>query len=73
LAISLPEIAQSIKDKDIKNTNVLCKKVSLHQLLIACFIFALIWINIDFVFAIIPNGDIYAKGSGLFFSTVWHD
>ncbi|MDY0014981.1 MAG: polysaccharide biosynthesis protein [Bacteroidales bacterium] len=67
LAISLPEIAQSIKDKNFKNTNVLCQKVSLHQLLIACFIFALIWINIDFVFALLPNGDIYAKGKWVVF------
>lgn len=62
VAISLPEISQSIKDKDLTNTNSLCKKVSLHQLLIACFIFSLIWINIDFIFQLIPNGEIYAKG-----------
>ncbi|NLJ83265.1 MAG: lipopolysaccharide biosynthesis protein [Bacteroidales bacterium] len=67
VAISLPEISQSIKDKNVKHTNLLCKKVSLHQFLIGCFIFLLIWINIDFIFAILPNGHIYANGKWVVF------
>ena len=62
VAISLPEISQSIKNNDINHTNSICKRVSLHQLLAACFIFLLIWINIDFVFDLLPNGQIYAAG-----------
>ena len=67
LAISLPEISQSIKDKDIAYTNTLCRRISLHQFLTACFIFLLIWINIDFVFELLPNGKIYASGKWVVF------
>ncbi len=67
VAISIPEISQSIKDNDIYKTNTLCQKVSLHQFLIGCFIFLFIWINIDFVFQILPHGEMYATGKWVVF------
>ncbi len=67
IAISLPEISQSIKDKNIAYTNTLCQRVSLHQFLIACFIFLLIWINIDFLFELLPKGEIYKAGKWVVF------
>lgn len=67
VAISLPEIAQSIKAKDHPHTNSLCKRVSLHQFLAGSFIFLLIWINIDFLFDLLPNGHIYAAGKWVVF------
>jgi len=45
----------------------LYKKVSLHQLIAGGLIFMLIWINIDNIFAIIPNGDYYAVGKWVVF------
>lgn len=66
-AIALPEISRSIKENDIEHTNFICKKVSLHQFLIACFIFLLIWINIDFVFSILPHNEVYATGKWVVF------
>ena len=32
----------------------------MHQLLVGAFIFFIIWINIDLLFKIIPNGELYA-------------
>ena len=39
--------------------------MSLHQLLVACFIFLLIWINLDTLYLFIPNGASYAGGAGV--------
>lgn len=66
-AISQPHISQAIKDNDIKSANDLCKSVSLHQLLVGSFIFFFIWINIDLIFTILPNGQEYAAGKWVVF------
>ena len=36
--------------------------VSLHQFIAGLFVLFLIWINIDFLFALLPNGEIYRLG-----------
>lgn len=61
-AISNPHISQTIKENNFLATNHLVKKVSLHQFLVGTAIFSAIWINIDLIFQIIPNGEIYASG-----------
>jgi O-antigen/teichoic acid export membrane protein len=66
-AITQPQIAQAMKDNDIHMANTLCQKVSLHQLLAGSFIFAMIWINIDLAFQILPNGQNYAAGKWVVF------
>ena len=58
-AISRPQISQSMKDNDMPTVNDLVKNVSLHQFLASTFIFFLIWINIDLLYTLIPNGNIY--------------
>lgn len=60
-AISRPHISQGMKDGDILTVNTLIKNVSLHQFIASSFIFFLIWINIDLIYSIIPNGDIYEE------------
>jgi O-antigen/teichoic acid export membrane protein len=35
------------------------QSVSLHQLIASLFIFFLIWINIDLIYKLIPNGNVY--------------
>ncbi len=47
--------------------NELYKKVSLHQFIAGSTLFLFIWINIDNIFAIIPNGDIYQTGKWVVF------
>jgi O-antigen/teichoic acid export membrane protein len=61
-AISAPIAAEALKKGDFETANALYKKVSLHQLLIGGLIFILLWANIDNIFAIIPNGTLYAGG-----------
>lgn len=65
--ISSPLAAAALKDGDFKVANQLYRKVSLHQLIAGSFIFLLIWINIDNVFSIIPNGFIYIQGKWVVF------
>ncbi|MDR3134125.1 MAG: oligosaccharide flippase family protein [Prevotellaceae bacterium] len=66
-AISSPIAAEALKKGDFETANALYKKVSLHQLLIGGLIFILIWANIDNIFAIIPNGAVYAEGKWVVF------
>ena len=61
-SISSPVAARALKEGDLESANQLYKKVSLHQLIAGSYIFLVIWINIDNIFAIIPNGNVYVAG-----------
>jgi len=61
-SISQPIAAQAIKEGNSSQANQLYKKVSLHQLVTGSCIFLMIWINIDNIYAIIPNGEKFADG-----------
>lgn len=67
LAISSPIAAAALKEGDLDKANQLYKKVSLHQLLSGSSLFLVIWINIDNIFAVIPNGEVYAAGKWVVF------
>lgn len=58
-AISRPQISQGMKDNNMLEVNNMTKNVSLHQFMASMFIFFLIWINIDLLYALIPNGNVY--------------
>lgn len=64
-AIVQPEISESIKNKDFSKTESLCKSVSLHLMLSSAVIFFFIWINIDALFLLLPNGDQYELGKSV--------
>ena len=61
-AISRPHISEAMAKQDVKQADSLCKSVALHQFIAGAFVFFLIWINIDFIFDLLPNGDIYRLG-----------
>ena len=61
-AISRPHISEAMAKQDVKQADALCKTVVLHQFIAGTFVFFLIWINIDFIFDLLPNGDIYRLG-----------
>ena len=61
-AISRPHISDAMAKQDVKQADTLCKSVALHQFIAGSFVFFLIWINIDFIFDLLPNGDIYRLG-----------
>ena len=66
-SISSPIAAAALKEGDFVAANQLYKKVSLHQLIAASMLFVLIWINMDNIFSILPNGDIYKVGKWVVF------
>ena len=66
-AISRPIISQAMKDNDTQRAAMMCKSVSLHQLIAGAFVFFIIWINIDLFFELLPNGENYVDGKWVFF------
>ncbi|MDR0796573.1 MAG: lipopolysaccharide biosynthesis protein [Tannerella sp.] len=66
-SISSPIAAKALKEGDMHTANQLYKKVSLHQFLAGSIIFLLVWINIDNIFSIIPNGDVFSAGKWVVF------
>ena len=65
VAITQPELAQTIKDRDSANTSRLIGQASTNLLLVGGFIFLAIWINIDLIFHILPNGETYASAKNV--------
>lgn len=61
-SITQPQISQAVKENDFKTTNYLCQSVALHQLIAGSLIILAIWINIDLIFSIMPNGNNYMAG-----------
>lgn len=64
-AISRPVIATAVKEEDWDEVNRLGKQVSLHQFIVSISILYLIYINLDTLFALIPNGADYAAGKSV--------
>ena len=61
-AISRPHISEAMARKDVHAADTLCKNVALHQFIAGTFVFLIVWINIDVLFDLLPNGDIYRVG-----------
>ena len=66
-AISRPVVAAAVKEGRWGDVERLGREVSLHQLLVSGMVFVLIWINVDALFAVIPNGADYAGGAWVVF------
>ncbi len=66
-AISRPIISQAMKDNDTQRASMMCKSVSMHQLIAGAFVFFIIWVNIDLFFELLPNGEKYVDGKWVFF------
>ncbi len=66
-SISSPLAAKVLKEGDLKKANELYQKVALHQLIAGSCIFILVWINIDNIFSIMPNGNVYSLGKWVVF------
>lgn len=57
-----PFVAEYIQKNKINELNKLYKRVSNTQLLVGVALFLLIIVNVDGIFALMPNGHIYAAG-----------
>ncbi len=60
--ITIPVISNAWKENDLATINDLYKKTATLQLLAALLVFILIWINIDSLFDLMPNGDSFRPG-----------
>ena len=59
-AIASPQLATAIKENNQRETAHLMQQVSSTVLFIGGMILCAIWLNIDLIFYILPNGDTYA-------------
>ena len=67
LNVAAPKIAEAAKDGDTKRVEAVYRLVAFYQLLSGLLIFAMIWVNIDNIFGIMPNGDQFSGGKWVFF------
>ena len=65
--ISTPILAQAIHRNDIVQVQDLYRKTSLNQLIVGSFLFLIIWCNIDSIFLIMPNTEVYRQGKYVVF------
>lgn len=55
-AIASPQLARAIKEQNREEYSHLIRQVTRNMLLIGGFILLLMWVNIDLIFHILPNG-----------------
>jgi len=60
--ISTPLAAEAMKEGNIQRAQQLYRQVSVHQMLASTVLLLLVWINLDNIYAIIPNGETFAAG-----------
>lgn len=60
--ITTPFVSDALKRNDMKVVDYLYKRVAINQLIVAGFIFLIIWVNVDNIFKIMPNGHLYESG-----------
>ena len=60
VAIASPQLATAIKENNQRETAHLMQQVSSTLLLVGGMILCAIWLNIDLIFHILPNGETYA-------------
>ena len=58
-AIASPQLARTIKEQNREECSHLIRQVTRNMLLIGGFILLAIWINVDLIFHILPNGADY--------------
>ena len=66
-SITSPLIAKAWRDNKISEIAGLYKKTSLNQLIAGSLVFLLVWLNIDDLFQLMPNGEVFAKGKYVVF------
>lgn len=66
LSMSGPMVSEYLHAGDRKELKKLYLTVSQQQLLIGSILYLFIWNNIDLIFRLIPNGEIYSQGKWVF-------
>lgn len=65
--IAVPVLANSWKNGNLANIRDVYHKTSLNQMITGGMIFILVWINVDDLFRLIPNGEVYSQGKWVVF------
>ncbi|NQV53852.1 MAG: polysaccharide biosynthesis C-terminal domain-containing protein [Flavobacteriales bacterium] len=65
--IAVPVIANAWKNNNMDNIRDIYHKTSLNQLIAGGVIFILVWTNVDDLFRLIPNGELYSAGKWVVF------
>lgn len=65
--IAIPIIGDAWKNNDLKNIGDIYRKTSIIQFIAGLYIFLGIWVSIDQLFALIPNGESYIAGKWVIF------
>ncbi len=60
--LSSPILAKNLKTNNMINVLNIYQKSALNLFIVSGILFALIWVNIDYIFQLIPNGDLYKSG-----------
>lgn len=60
--ISSPIAAEAMKNGDLAKAQDLYRQVSIHQMLASTLLLVIVWVNLDNIFAVMPNGDKFAEG-----------
>ena len=64
-AIASPQLSRAIKELNREECSVLIRQVTRNMLLIGGFILLAIWLNIDLIFHILPNGATFATAKNV--------
>ena len=64
-AIASPQLARAIKEQNREEGSFLIRQVTRNMLLIGGFILLAVWLNIDLIFHILPNGVTYATAKNV--------
>ena len=64
-AIASPQLSRAIKEQNRDMCSALIRQVTRNMLLIGGFILLAIWLNIDLIFHILPNGTTYATAKNV--------
>ena len=65
--LSMPIIAKKLKENKLTEVLSIYRKSSINLMIAGSFMFTLLWLNIDFIFSIIPNSEIYQAGKYVVF------
>ncbi len=64
-AIASPQLARALKEENREECSTLIGQVTRNMLLIGGFILLTIWVNIDLIFHILPNGATFAQAKNV--------
>ena len=64
-AIASPQLARAIKEGNTDECSTLIRQVTRTMLLVGGFILLIIWVNIDLIYHILPNGATYAQAKNV--------